>query len=265
MTAHTALLSPFIPSFAELVTGASWAPWSDKDLSPGGACETGYGDRTRIHSGLQYLTDLKHSEKHTPYVRWAVVTAVPLLLDVLATIIKREEKSQSGSDESGRIHAALKEKLGNISAQQLGFILSVVPLYHNTRALKNYIWPGTGFDPSGHAMFKVAQYGMLYSVTTDHGTRSRINTATICYIAFASIADAVMLNNTIANCHTLAEIAAGGAMGVAILFAAHLISKHTPLGDYVQRTAKTVGKAVYEGGIVLFNGLNGIRRTLLAF
>ena len=265
MTAHTALLNPFIASFAELVAGASWAPWSDKDLSPGGACETGYGDRTEIHSGLQYLTDLKHSEKHTPYVRWAVVTAVPLLLDVLPTIIEREGRSQSGSNKPGRIHAAVKEKLGNISAQQLGFILSVVPLYHNTRALKNFIWPGTGFDPSGHTMFKVAQYGMLYSVTTDHGTRSRINTATICYIAFTSIADAVMLNNTIANCHTLAEIAAGGAMGVAILFAAHLISKHTSLGDYAQRGAKTVGRALYEGGIAMVDSLNSIRRGLFAF
>ncbi len=265
MTAHNAVLSPFIAPFAGLVAGASWAPWSDKDLSPAGACETGYGDRTKIHSGLQYLTELKHSEKHTPYVRWAVVTAVPLLLDILPTILKRDDQNQSDSDKPGRIHAALKEKIGNISAQQLGFILSVVALYHNTRALKNFIWPGTGFDPSGHTMFKVAQYGMLYSVTTDHGTRSRINAATICYIAFSSIADAVMMNNTIANCHTLAEIAAGGAMGVAILFAAHLISKHTPLGDYAQRAAKTVGKAVYEGGLGLVNGLNSIRRGLFAF
>ena len=139
MTAHTALLNPFITSFAELVAGSSWAPWSSKDLSSGGSCETGYGDRTKIHSGLQYLTDLKHSEKHTAYVRWAVVTAVPLLLDVLPTIIKRDEKSRSRSDEPGRVHAVLKEKLANISAQQLGFILSIVPLYHNTRALKNLI------------------------------------------------------------------------------------------------------------------------------
>ena len=66
MTAHTVLLNPFVTPFAEPVAGASWVPWSDKDLSAGGACETGYGDRTKIHSGLQYLTDLKHSEKHTP-------------------------------------------------------------------------------------------------------------------------------------------------------------------------------------------------------
>jgi hypothetical protein len=51
-----------------------------------------------------------------------------------------------------------------------------------------------------------------------------------------------MLNNTIAHCHTLGEILAGGGMGIAILLAAHLISKHTPLGEYVKKGVK-LGRA----------------------
>ena len=84
-------------------------------------------------------------------------------------------------------------------------------------------------------------------------------------IAFTSIADAVMLNNTIANCHTLAEIAFGGALGAGILFAAHLVSKHTPLGEYARTAANAMGRFVYEGGVTLTRSLESIRRDLLGF
>jgi len=243
-------------SFAGFVSSPSWMPAGGKDLSAGGACETGYGDKTKIHSSLQYLTNLKHSEKHTPYIRWAV-TVVPVLLDVLPKIAYHNEKRTPLAEIPGRTLTVLKEKIGNVSAKQLGFLLSIIPLYHNTRALKNHVFPGNGFDPSGHTMFKIAQYGMMYSITTEHGTQPRINNLTVGYIAFTAIADAVMLSNTIVNCHTLAEIAVGGCMGIAILFAARFISTHTPLGEYAQSVAKVAGKVVSRVSSTLINGVRG--------
>ncbi len=56
---------------------------------------------------------------------------------------------------------------------------------------------------------------------------------------------------TIADCPALAEIAVGGALGAAILFAAHLVSKHTPLGEYAGTAADAMGRVVYEGGATL--------------
>ena len=253
MSASIFLLAPYSASLAGLVSGPSWQLAGGKDLSPGGACETGYGDQTKIHSGLQYLTNLKHSEKHTPYIRWAV-TVVPVLLDVIPKIAWQNNKRTPLADIPCRTLTVLKEQVDKVSAEQLGFLLSIIPLYHNTRALKNHVFPGDGFDPSGHTMFKVAQYGMMYSITTEHGTKPAINILTIGYVALSAIADAIMLGNTIANCHTLAEIVVGGGLGIAILLAAHYISEHTPLGDYAQSVAKVASGVVSGVGNTLIDG-----------
>ncbi len=77
--------------FPGVVPGASWQPGGFKDLSVGGACETGYGDQTKIHKALQYLADFKHTEKHVPYLRWAVAV-IPALLDVLPKIVYHNNK-----------------------------------------------------------------------------------------------------------------------------------------------------------------------------
>ncbi len=260
MLANIVSLTLYSSSLAGFVSGPAWKIGESKDLSPGGACETGYGDQTRIHSGLQFLTNLKHSEKHTPYIRWAV-TVVPVFLEVLPQIMYHDNQRTPIGEIPGRTLTVLREQIGKVSARQLGFLLGTIPLYHNTRAWKNHFFPGDGFDPSGHAMFKVAQYGMMYSMTTEHGTKPTINMLTLGYVAFTAIADAVMLGNTIANCHTLAEIVVGAGLGVGILFAAHFISKHTPLGEYAQSLAKVAGRVVTRVGSAL---ADGVRRGFLA-
>ena len=239
--------------FPHAVPSASQNLSGFKDLSVGGACQTGYGEHTKIHKALQSFADLKHTEKHTPYVRW-VVALVPALLDALPKIMHRDDGPTPISELPNRTYAVLKEKIGGISAEQLAFVLSIVPLYHNTRALKNHFWPGHAFDPSGHTLFKVAQYGMLYSIATDHGTKSSIDIPTIVYLAVTAIADAVMLLNTTAHCHTFAEIAVGGGMGIAVLLIGHLISKYTPLGVYARRAAERTSEVVGKLGSTMKNG-----------
>ncbi len=235
------------PSFPDSVSDAAWRVTKFKDLSAGGACETGYGDQSKVHKALQQLADFKHSEKHTPPLGWAV-TVIPALLDMIPKIIFHDNKFTPLFDIPARTHAVLKEKIGNISAKQLGFLLGVIPIYTGARLLKNHIWPGHGFDPSGHTMFKIAQYGMMHSIATDHGTKSRINAPVIFYLTVTAIADAAMLGNTIANCHTLAEIVVGGGIGILVILIAHFVSKHTPLGSFARRVSMAVGEVFNEVG-----------------
>jgi len=241
----------------------SWKPAGFKDLSPGGDCETGYGDQTKVHQGLQYLTDLKHTEKQMPYVRWATA-AVPLLLEALPDIALRDKQQVPLTEIPARAFAVLKRKVAAVSPEQLGFLLSVIPVYHNTRTLKNAIWPGQGFDPSGHVMFKVAQHGMMYSLATDHGVKTNLNLATIVYIIGTAVADTVLLNNTLANCHTLGEVVVGGGLGVVILLVAHGVSRHTPLGEYAQEFAGAASSLVGKIGRGLKGELADLSRLAAA-
>ncbi len=229
--------------FAGLVPGAFRKIAQFKDLSDGGACQTGYGDRTAAHRALQYSANLKHAEKHAPYLRWAAAV-VPAFLDVIPKIIYQNHKRTPLRDIPSRTHTVLTEKNSNISAEQLGFLICIIPLYNNARTIKNHFWTGNGLDPSGHTLFKIAQYGMMYSIATEHGTKPKINTPNVYYLAATAMADVVMLGNTIAYCHTFTEIAFGGGMGIAVLLIAHLISTHTQLGEYVQRAAKTALQVV---------------------
>lgn len=220
---------------------ASVPPWKLdglKDLSPGGICETGYGDKNKARKTLQFVAEIKHKEKYTAYRSWGIAI-IPALLDVLPEIVYDGNGPTPLRDIPRRAHVALKRKFAGLSPEQLGFLLSIVPLYHNARAGKNAIWPGSGFDPSGHTMFKIAQYGMMLSVATDHGTKSSIEAPIVLYIAITAIADSLMLANTFTNCHTLAEVVVGAGLGAAVLLGAHLVSKYTPLGHW----AKGIGNA----------------------
>lgn len=219
-------------------------PWKldeFKDLSPGGICEMGYGDQNKTQKTLQYISNIKHKEKYSSYLGWGAAV-VPALLDVLPEILYDENGRTLFRNIPRRSKAVLKKKMGSVSAKQLGFLLSMIPFYKIARAIKNSIWVGSGLDPSGHTMFKVAQYGMMLSIATDHGTKSSINMSIICYMAFTAIADAVMLANTFTNCHTLVEVVVGGGLGVAILLFAHFISKYTPLGQWVKGIANIVSR-----------------------
>lgn len=241
-----------LPLHNHSVAGAaSVPPWKLdglKDLSPGGICEMGYGNKNKTRKTLQYLSDIKHKEKYTAYRGWGIAV-IPALLDVLPEILYNDNGPTPFRDIPRRAHAALKKKLGCVSAKQLGFLLSIIPLYHNARAIKNSIWVGSGLDPSGHTMFKIAQYGMMLSIATDHGTKSSINASVVYYIAITAVADALMLANTFTNCHTLAEVVVGGGLGVAVLLTAHLVSKYTPLGQW----AKGIANAASE----VFGSLTG--------
>lgn len=240
----SALLVPialYDPSVAGVTSVPPWKLDGLKDLSPGGICEMGYGNHNKARQTLQYIANLKHKEKYRTYLGWGV-TFIPALLDVLPEILYDENGRTPVRNIPSRTHAVLKKKIGNISAKQLGFLLSIIPLYHTARAIKNSIWMGSGFDPSGHTMFKMTQYGMMLSIATDHGTKSSISKPVIYYIALTTIADSVMLANTFTNCHTLAEVVVGAGLGTAILLAAHLISKHTPLGRWVQGIANVTSE-----------------------
>jgi len=234
-----------LPLHKHSVAGAvSVPPWKLdglKDLSPGGICETGYGDKNTTRKTLQFLSDIKHKEKYTAYHGWGIAV-LPALLDVIPEIIFDDNGRTPFRDIPRRAHAALKKKLGCVSAEQLGFLLSIIPLYHKARAIKNSIWAGGGLDPSGHTMFKIAQYGMMLSIATDHGTKSSIKKSIVYYIGIMAAADALMLANTFTNCHTLVEVVVGGGLGVAVLVSAHLISKHTPLGRWAKGIADDVSE-----------------------
>jgi len=243
-------MNPVIASLTQQAPSGAGAsavpPWKLdglKDLSEGGLCETGYGTQNKARKTIQYVANAKHKEKYTPVLAWGI-TLVPALLDILAEAFYNEHGPTPLRDIPSRMHAALKNKMGNVSTQQLGFVISIVPAYHGARAIKNAIWKGPGFDPSGHTLFKIAQYGMMISIAGDHGEKANLGTPVILYIAVMTIADALMLANTFTNCHTLAEVIAGGAIGVAVLLTAHLIGKHTPLGQWAQRLARTAGEVV---------------------
>jgi hypothetical protein len=137
----------------------------------------------------------------------------------------------------------LKKRLAGVSPNQLGYLLSIVPLYQSARALKNSIWPGGGLDPSGHALFKVAQYGMMISTATAHGSRGKLRPAVVSYLSLMAVADSVMLANTFTNCHTLTEVLVGVVLGLAVLLAAALIGELTPLGSL----AKELGLVAIGG------------------
>lgn len=239
------------------ITGAeSIPPWKLdglKDLSAGGICEMGYGNRNKTQQTLQYLSTIKHREKYTSFLGWGI-TVIPALLDVIPEILYKENGRTPLRDIPSRAHAVVEKKLGKVSVEQLGFLLSIIPLYHGARAMKNAAWMGTGIDPSGHTMFKMAQYGMMLSIATDHGTKSSVNMPISFYIALTVIADALMLANTFTNCHTLAEVVIGAGIGTAILLAAYLVSQYTPLGRWAQRIAGGAREMI--GGI-------GNRRTYL--
>ena len=243
-----------------IAAATSVPPWKLdglKDLSPGGICEMGYGNKSKTRRTLQYLSDIKHKEKYTVYRGWGI-TVIPALLDVLPEIIYNEDGPTPFRDIPRRTQAALKKKIGNISPTQLGFLLSIIPLYHNARAIKNSIWVGSGLDPSGHTMFKIAQYGMMLSIATNHGTKSSISTPVFYYMAITAVADALMLANTFTNCHTLLEVVVGGGLGVAVLLTAHLVSKYTPLGQW----ARGIGNAASGFlGSVIGNIANGQTRS----
>jgi len=231
-------------------------PWKlddFKDLSPGGICEMGYGNQNNTRKTLQFLSNMKHKEKYTSYLGWGI-TLIPALLDAIPEILYDGNKRVPFRDIPSRTHAVLKKKMGNISARQAGFLLSIIPLYHNARAIKNSIWMGSGLDPSGHAMFKIAQYGMMLSIATDHGTKSSINKAIIFYIAITAIADTLMLANTFTNCHTFAEALVGGGLGIAVLLTAHFISKYTPLGQWAQGIANVASEIIGRIGDDIKNG-----------
>lgn len=233
------LLAPVAAHAPSVAAVSSIPPWKldgFKDLSPGGICEMGYGNQNSARKTLQFLSDIKHKEKYRSYLGWGVAV-IPAILDVLPQILYDGHGRTPLRDIPSRTQTALRKKMGNVSAPQLGYLVSIIPLYHNARAIKNSIWMGSGLDPSGHTMFKIAQYGMMLSIATEHGTKPSINKPVICYIAVMAIADAVMLANTFTNCHTFAEVVVGGGLGVAILLTAHLIGKYTPLGQWVQRIA----------------------------
>ncbi len=237
-------------SGSSVASPGSVPPWKLdelKDLSPGGICETGYGSGSKAQKTLQYVSNLKHREKYSSYLGW-VSTVMPALLDALPEILFTDNGLAPLHDIPARAHAVLKKKVGNISAQQLVFLLSIIPLYHSGRALKNSIWKGGGLDPSGHTMFKMAQYGMLLSIATDHGKKTSISKPVFYYLAFTVIADALMLANTFTNCHTLSEVIVGGVLGLTILTIAHCLSKHTPLGHGAQKIANVATEIVARVG-----------------
>lgn len=234
------------PSVAGLASVPPWKLDGLKDLSAGGICEMGYGNKNQTRKTLQYVSNIKHKEKYTSYLGWGI-TIIPALLDVLPEILYDDNGRTPFRDIPSRAHAVLKKKMGNVSDKQLGFLLSIIPLYHNARAIKNSVWIGGGLDPSGHTMFKIAQYGMMLSIATDHGTKSSTNKPIIYYIAFMALADAVMLANTFTNCHTLAEVVVGGSLGAAILLTAHVVSKYTPLGQWARGLVNAVSEII--GGI----------------
>lgn len=247
--------SPQSPSVAGAASVPPWRLDELKDLSPGGICEMGYGDKNKTLKTLQFLSEIKHKEKYAAYRGWGIAL-VPALLDVLPEILFDADGPAPFRDIPRRAQAALKKKLGRVSTKQVGFLLSIIPLYHNARAIKNSIWVGSGLDPSGHTMFKIAQYGMMLSIATDHGTQSSIKKSIVYYIGIMAAADAVMLANTFTNCHTFTEVVVGGALGVAIILTAHLVGKHTPLGQW----AKEIANAASEFfGAVSDNAAN--RRT----
>lgn len=229
------------PSVADAAAVPPWKLDGLKDLSPGGICERGYGNKNNTQKTLQFLSNIKHREKYTRYLGWGVA-AVPALLDVIPEILYDNKGRTPFKEIPSRAHATLKKKMGSISAEQLGFLLSIIPLYHNARTIKNSIWMGGGLDPSGHTMFKITQYGMMLSLATDHGTKPSMSMPIIYYIAFTVVADAVMLANTVTNCHTLAEVLIGGGLGAAILLTANFIGKYTPLGLFAQEIANVASE-----------------------
>lgn len=249
----------FIPSPVEGLSVASATavpPWKldeFKDLSPGGICEMGYGNKNTTRKTLQYISDIKHKEKYTTHLGWGIAV-IPALLEMLPEILYDANGPIPFLDIPRRTGAVLKKKMDSISTKQLGFLLSIIPLYHNARAIKNSIWEGNGLDPSGHTMFKIAQYGMMLSIATDHGTKPSIKKPIVYYIGIMAAADAVMLANTFTNCHTLTEVVVGGGLGVAILITAHLISRHTPLGQWAKSVANAASEIVGTVSRKIANG-----------
>lgn len=246
-------LALYGPSDAPVGSIPPWKLDGLKDLSAGGICEIGYGNQNKTRKTLQYLSYIKHKEKYRSYLGWGIAF-IPALLDVIPEILYGEKGRTPFRDIPDRAHTVLRNKIGNVSTTQLGFLLSIAPLYYTARAIKNSFWMGRGLDPSGHTMFKFAQYGMMLSIATDHGAKSRISIPIICYIAFTAVADALMLANTFTNCHTLGEVIIGGGLGVAILLSAHFISKHTSLGQWAQGIGGVVSKVISRVGSSIRKG-----------
>lgn len=237
------------PASMRIISGAkveSVPPWKldgFKDLSPGGICELGYGDQNKTRKTLQYLSNIKHREKYRSYLGWGVAF-VPWLLNATPEVLYDGNGRTPLRDIPMRVRIVLKRRLAKISDRQIGFLLSVIPLYNNARRIKNAIWIGGGFDPSGHTMFKMAQYGLMLSIATDHGSNTSISMPIIGYIAIMVVADSLMLANTFTNCHTSAEVVVGAALGAATLIAAQVISRYTPLGRWVRRSANAICEIV---------------------
>lgn len=232
-------LSLWGPSTAGISSIPPWKLDNLKDLSAGGICETGYGKKNRTSQTLQYISDLKHREKYSSFAGWGI-TVLPALMDILPAILYHDNRRTPFRDILRRTQIVAKEKTGSTSTDQLGFLLSLVPVYNGIRALKNFVWKGSVIDPSGHLIFKMSQYGMMLSIATAHGTKLDVTKPVLSYIAIMAVADAVMLANTVTNCHTLVEVVIGGGLGVVILLAAHLISKSTPLGQWTKKAMASV-------------------------
>jgi hypothetical protein len=212
---------------------------SFKDLSLGGTCAVGFGQSTWMHRNLQVLNDLKNIEKHSQF-GW-LIASLPIVMDTLHTLVVKEDGSYVRPKElSKRFYTVLKEKKNNLSINQLAFLASAIPLYTLTRTLKNTLWTGQGFDPSGHVMYKVVQQGLLFSLATAHGTKSKGVWINYCFLLVNSLADAAMLANTTANCHTTGEVLTGFGMGLGILGTAHLIGIvcHHPIRSMIKKVQR---------------------------
>lgn len=72
------------------------------------------------------------------------------------------------------------------------------------------------FDASGHMMLKVSLAFLTSKTIAVLSTRGNHGLRNLCF-AVNALADAVLVYNTVNNCHTVSEVAAGAAWGLGIL------------------------------------------------
>jgi hypothetical protein len=201
-----------------IMIGAAWKDANFKDLSFKGACMLGYGHDGILNHALQVLNSYKDHEKHSSQ-RWNIL-ALPIAANILYNSFVKEDGNKASLKEiPGRCFQVLKNSISNIS-----FAATAIPLYNMARSLKNGIWTGQDFDPSGHVMFKVIQQGLLISTITSCTNNPKQKMLNGSFVLINILADTAMLANTTANCHTFNEVIVGASLGVGVITTALLIN-----------------------------------------
>lgn len=193
-----------------------------KDMPLQVVCKEGFGNDGVLNQGMQVLNSIKDNEKHSDH-RWAII-AVPIITNsVYNCIVKADGDGVNLKELSDRCVLTFKKNLNLLKV--LSFLSTTIPLYNLARLMKNTIWTGNGFDPSGHVMFKVIQQGLLISTMSSCENVPKLMIINGCFILMNIVADTAMIANTTANCHTLNEVIVGASLGLGVLTTSLLINQ----------------------------------------